>query len=105
MQLPGAEPSIGDEFNSLPPSSSGAMDELAIAAQIDPIDLRLRNDTDHDENNGKASAPSLPPMDNSNSPAPSSTLDRARIRHEAITRNRTLPSRKRPAPWRALNFA
>lgn len=31
-----------------------AMDELAIAANIDPIDLRLRNYTDHDENNGKA---------------------------------------------------
>jgi len=72
-QLPGAEPSIGDEFNSLHPSSSGAMDELAIAAQIDPIDLRLRNDTDHDENDGKASARSSSPMDNSNSPAPSPT--------------------------------
>jgi len=31
-----------------------AMDELAVAANIDPIDLRLRNYTDHDENNGKA---------------------------------------------------
>lgn len=31
-----------------------AMDELAIAAKIDPIELRLRNYTDHDENDGKA---------------------------------------------------
>lgn len=30
-----------------------AMDELAIAAKIDPIELRLRNYTDHDENDGK----------------------------------------------------
>lgn len=31
-----------------------AMDELAVAANIDPIELRLRNYTDHDENDGKA---------------------------------------------------
>ncbi|MGX1742233.1 xanthine dehydrogenase family protein molybdopterin-binding subunit [Bosea sp. NPDC055353] len=31
-----------------------AMDELAAAANIDPIELRLRNYTDHDENDGKA---------------------------------------------------
>jgi xanthine dehydrogenase YagR molybdenum-binding subunit len=30
-----------------------AMDELAIGANIDPIELRLRNYTDHDENDGK----------------------------------------------------
>lgn len=31
-----------------------AMDELAYAAGVDPLDLRLRNDTDHDQASGKA---------------------------------------------------
>lgn len=31
-----------------------AMDELAYASNVDPMELRLRNDTDHDQTSGKA---------------------------------------------------
>jgi xanthine dehydrogenase YagR molybdenum-binding subunit len=30
------------------------MDELAYASNVDPMELRLRNDTDHDQASGKA---------------------------------------------------